>query len=167
MNIAICPGSFDPITNGHLDIINRSARIFDELIVGVLVNPEKKGLFSIDERVKLIKKVVKNMPNVKVASFSGLLIDFMKERNIKVIVKGLRAVSDFEYEFQMSLMNKKLDPNIETVFMMASAMNSFLSSSSVKQVAMFGGCIEGLVPEEIIPDITQKVSEIHKNSNEP
>ncbi|MEY7999577.1 pantetheine-phosphate adenylyltransferase [Clostridium sp. Mt-5] len=163
MNIAICPGSFDPITNGHLDIINRSAKVFDEVIVGVLINPEKKGLFEVDERVELIKKVVKNIPNVKVESFSGLLIDFMKERHIKVIVKGLRAVSDFEYEFQMSLMNKKLDPNIETVFMMTSAMNSFLSSSSVKQVAMFGGCIKGLVPEEIIPDIIRRVNVMNKN----
>lgn len=163
MNIAICPGSFDPITNGHLDIINRSAKVFDEVIVGVLINPEKKGLFEVDERVELIKKVVRNIPNVKVESFSGLLIDFMKERHIKVIVKGLRAVSDFEYEFQMSLMNKKLDPNIETVFMMTSAMNSFLSSSSVKQVAMFGGCIKGLVPEEIIPDIIRRVNVMNKN----
>ncbi|MHC6179574.1 pantetheine-phosphate adenylyltransferase [Clostridium sp. JNZ X4-2] len=163
MNTAICPGSFDPITNGHLDIINRSAKVFDEVIVGVLVNPEKKGLFDVDERVELIKKVVGNIPNVKVESFSGLLIDFMKERHIKVIVKGLRAVSDFEYEFQMSLMNKKLDPNIETVFMMTSATTSFLSSSSVKQVAMFGGCIKGLVPEEIIPDIIRRVNKMCKN----
>ncbi|HBC97725.1 MAG TPA: pantetheine-phosphate adenylyltransferase [Clostridium sp.] len=163
MNKAICPGSFDPITNGHLDIINRSARVFDEVTVGVLINPEKKALFNVDERVNLIKRVVKNIPNVKVESFSGLLIDFMKEKKIKVIVKGLRAVSDFEYEFQMSLMNKKLNPDIETVFMMSSAMNSFLSSSSVKQVAMFGGCIRGLVPEEIIPDIVKKIDEVHKN----
>jgi pantetheine-phosphate adenylyltransferase len=131
--------------------------------VGVLINPEKKALFNVDERVNLIKRVVKNIPNVKVESFSGLLIDFMKEKKIKVIVKGLRAVSDFEYEFQMSLMNKKLNPDIETVFMMSSAMNSFLSSSSVKQVAMFGGCIRGLVPEEIIPDIVKKIDEVHKN----
>lgn len=163
MNTAICPGSFDPITNGHLDIINRSAKVFDEVVVGVLINPEKKGLFNVDERVELIKKVVKNIPNVRVESFSGLLIDFMKKKHIKVIVKGLRAVSDFEYEFQMSVMNKKLDPDIETVFMMSSAMNSFLSSSSVKQVAMFGGCIKGLVPEEIIPDIIEKINGMHKN----
>ncbi|CAB1243653.1 pantetheine-phosphate adenylyltransferase [Clostridium sp. MT-14] len=163
MNTAICPGSFDPITNGHLDIINRSAKVFDEVVVGVLINPEKKGLFNVDERVELIKKVVKNIPNVRVESFSGLLIDFMKKKHIKVIVKGLRAVSDFEYEFQMSVMNKKLDPDIETVFMMSSAMNSFLSSSSVKQVAMFGGCIKGLVPEEIIPDIIEKINGMYKN----
>lgn len=160
MNRAVYPGSFDPVTNGHLDIIKRSAKVFDELIVGVLINPDKEGLFTVDERVDLIKKVVKDIPNVKVESFSGLLIDFLKEKSAKVIVKGLRAVSDFEYEFQMSLMNKKLDPNIETVFMMTSAINSFLSSSSVKQVAMFGGCIKDLVPDDIIPDIIKKVNEL-------
>lgn len=160
MKTAVYPGSFDPVTNGHLDIIRRSAKVFDEVIVGVLVNPHKKGLFDIEERVELIQKVVKDIPNVKVESFSGLLIHFMKNKGAKVIIKGLRAVSDFEYEFQMSLMNSKLDPNIETVFMMASAKNSFLSSSSVKQVAMFGGCIKDLVPDEIIPDIIKKVSRL-------
>ena len=160
---AIYPGSFDPITNGHLDIIDRASKVFDELIVGVLVNPDKKGLFTVEERVELIKRVVKEIPNVKVESFSGLLIDFMKEKQIQVIIKGLRAVSDFEYECQMSLMNKKLDPNIDTVFMMASAMNSFLSSSSVKQVAMFGGCIEELVPKEVIIDIIKKFDKAYKN----
>lgn len=160
MKTAVYPGSFDPVTNGHLDIIRRSAKVFDEVIVGVLVNPQKKGLFDIEERVELIQKVVKDIPNVKVESFSGLLIHFMKNKDAKVIIKGLRAVSDFEYEFQMSLMNSKLDPNIETVFMMTSAKNSFLSSSSVKQVAMFGGCIKDLVPDEIIPDIMKKVSRL-------
>ena len=132
------------------------------MIVGVLINPEKQGLFNIEERVKLIQKVVKDIPNVKVESFSGLLIDFMKKNDIQVIVKGLRAVSDFEYEFQMSLMNKKLDSDKETVFMMTSAMNSYLSSSSVKQVAMFGGCIKGLVPEEIRFDIINKINRVYK-----
>lgn len=160
MKTAVYPGSFDPVTNGHLDIIRRSAKVFDEVIVGVLVNPQKKGLFDIEERVELIQKVVKDIPNVKVESFSGLLIHFMKNKGAKVIIKGLRAVSDFEYEFQMSLMNSKLDPNIETVFMMTSAKNSFLSSSSVKQVAMFGGCIKDLVPDEIIPDIMKKVNRL-------
>ncbi|MBI6875041.1 pantetheine-phosphate adenylyltransferase [Clostridium aciditolerans] len=160
MKTAVYPGSFDPVTNGHLDIIRRSAKVFDEVIVGVLVNPQKKGLFDIEERVELIQRVVKDIPNVKVESFSGLLIHFMKNKGAKVIIKGLRAVSDFEYEFQMSLMNSKLDPNIETVFMMTSAKNSFLSSSSVKQVAMFGGCIKDLVPDEIIPDIIKKVSHL-------
>lgn len=160
MKTAVYPGSFDPVTNGHLDIIRRSAKVFDEVIVGVLVNPHKKGLFDIEERVELIQRAVKYIPNVKVESFSGLLIHFMKNKGAKVIIKGLRAVSDFEYEFQMSLMNSKLDPNIETVFMMTSAKNSFLSSSSVKQVAMFGGCIKDLVPDEIIPDIMKKVNRL-------
>jgi pantetheine-phosphate adenylyltransferase len=158
MKIAVYPGSFDPITNGHDDIIKRASKVFDYVIVGVLVNPDKKGLFTIDERVELIKRVVKPYENVTVESFSGLLINFMREKNAKVIVKGLRAVSDFEYEFQMALMNNKLDSSIETVFMMTNAKYSYLSSSSVKQVAMFGGCIKGLVPDEIISDILNRVN---------
>lgn len=157
---AVYPGSFDPVTNGHLDIIERSAKVFDEVVVAVLVNPDKKGLFNIEERVELIERIIKHIPNVKVKYFSGLLINFMKQQNSKVIIKGLRAVSDFEYEFQMSLMNKKLDPDIETTFMMATSKNSFLSSSSVKQVAMFGGCIKDLVPDEIMPDIIKKVNSL-------
>jgi len=158
MERAICPGSFDPITNGHLDIIERASKVFDELIIGVLVNPEKEGFFSVDERVEQIKNVVRNLPNVKVKKFSGLLVDLMNEERVGVIVKGLRAVSDFEYEFQMASMNNKLDPSKETMFMMTKAEYCYLSSSSVKQVAMFGGCIKGLVPEEIIPDIIRKVN---------
>ena len=158
MKIAVYPGSFDPITNGHLDIIDRASKVFDEIIVGVFVNPDKKSLFSIDERVSLIEKVTLKYPNVTIQSCSGLLVHFMKERNAKVIIKGLRAVSDFEYEFQMSMMNNKLDPTIETVFMMTSAKYSFLSSSSVRQVAMFGGCVKGLVPDEIVKDIMDKTS---------
>ncbi|WP_125153774.1 pantetheine-phosphate adenylyltransferase [Clostridium rectalis] len=157
MITAIYPGSFDPITNGHLDIIKRASKTFDKIIVIVSMNPDKKGLFNIEERVELIKRVTRDIPNVKVESFSGLLVDFMKERNIKVIIKGLRAVSDFEYEFQMSLMNKKLNPEVETVFMMTAAEYSYLSSSSVKQVAMFKGCIKGLIPDDIISDVTNKI----------
>jgi pantetheine-phosphate adenylyltransferase len=158
MRKAICPGSFDPITNGHLDIIERSAKIFDELIVGVLVNPEKKNLFTVDERVEQIKKLVINLPNVRVKKFSGLLVELMNKEEASVIVKGLRATSDFEYEFQMASMNKKLDATKETMFMMTKAEYCYLSSSSVKQVAMFGGCIKGLVPDEIIPDIMRKIN---------
>jgi pantetheine-phosphate adenylyltransferase len=158
MSKAICPGSFDPITNGHLDIIERASRVFDELLVGVLVNPDKKNLFTVDERVEQIKRLVRNFPNVKVKKFSGLLVDLMNKEGADVIVKGLRAVSDFEYEFQMASMNNKLDPSKETMFMMTKAEYCYLSSSSVKQVAMFGGCIKGLVPEEIIPDIMRKIN---------
>ncbi|MGH4122315.1 MAG: pantetheine-phosphate adenylyltransferase [Clostridium sp.] len=158
MKKAICPGSFDPITNGHLDIIERAARVFDELIVGVLVNPEKKNLFSVDERVDQIKSLVKDLPNVRVKKFSGLLVDLMNKEQAGVIVKGLRAFSDFEYEFQMASMNNKLDPTKETMFMMTKAEYCYLSSSSVKQVAMFGGCIKGLVPDQIIPDIMRKIN---------
>ena len=132
MNIAIYPGSFDPITNGHLDIITRGAKIYDKLIVAILVNVDKKCLFTIEERVELIKRVTRNLDNVEVLSFDGLLVDFAKMHNSKVILKGLRTMSDFEYEFQMALMNSKLDSEIETVFMMTSSAYSYVSSSSVK-----------------------------------
>lgn len=156
MNIAVYPGSFDPITKGHLDIITRGSKIYDKLIVAVLVNVDKKCLFDIEERVELIKKVTKNLKNVEVLSFEGLLVDFAKMHNSKVILKGLRTISDFEYEFQMALMNSKLNPDIETVFMMTSSAYSYVSSSSVKQVAKFGGNIEGLVPNELISEIMDK-----------
>ena len=156
MNIAIYPGSFDPITNGHLDIITRGAKIYDKLIVAVLVNVDKKCLFTIEERVELIKRVTKNLDNVEVLSFDGLLVDFAKMHNSKVILKGLRTMSDFEYEFQMALMNSKLNSEVETVFMMTSSAYSYVSSSSVKQVAKFGGSIKGLVPDELISDVMEK-----------
>ena len=156
---AIYPGSFDPITSGHLDIITRGAKVFDKLIVGVLVNIDKVGLFSIKERVELIKRVTQHLPNVEVVSFNGLLVDLAKEYEAKVILKGLRAVTDFEYEFQMALMNSQLDNEVETLFMTTSAANSFLSSSSVKQVAKFGGKINGLVPDEIVEDVIRKIKE--------
>ena len=157
MRVAIYPGSFDPITNGHLDIITRGSRVFDKLIVGVLVNVDKVGLFPIEERVELIKRVTGHLDNVEVVSFNGLLVDLAKKNDARVILKGLRAVSDFEYEFQMALMNSQLDSEVETLFMTTSAANSFLSSSSVKQVAKFGGKINGLVPDEIVDDVIRKI----------
>lgn len=152
MNIGIYPGSFDPITFGHLDIIKRSAKLFDKLIIAVLSNPQKKPLFTVDERIKMIRQSlndVGDINNIEIDSFSGLLIDFARLKHARVIVKGLRAVSDFEYELQMALMNKKLDKHIETVFIMTNSKFSYLSSSIVKEVASFGGCVAGLVPTEV------------------
>ncbi|GAQ26081.1 MULTISPECIES: pantetheine-phosphate adenylyltransferase [Tepidanaerobacter] len=146
MKIGIYPGSFDPITYGHVDIIERSAKLFDRLIVAVLSNPRKTPLFTVEERIEMIQESVKNMPNVEIDTFSGLLIDFARLKKADVIVKGLRAVSDFEYELQMALMNKKLDEHIETIFIMTSSKYSYLSSSVVKEVASFGGCVATVVP---------------------
>ncbi|HYF83154.1 MAG TPA: pantetheine-phosphate adenylyltransferase [Clostridia bacterium] len=157
MKIAICPGSFDPATNGHIDIIQRSAKLFDKVIVAVSNNPNKKPLFSVEERVEIIKKTCSSIENLEIDSFSGLLIEYAKSKNANAIVKGLRAVSDFEYELQMALMNKKLNPEIETVFMMTSSKYSYLSSSLVKEVARLGGCIRGLVPEMIEEEIYKKI----------
>ncbi|ALP89972.1 pantetheine-phosphate adenylyltransferase [Clostridium butyricum] len=158
MSIAVYPGSFDPITNGHVDIIRRGAEVFDKVIIGVLVNVDKKHLFEIDERVKLIKKVTNDIENVEVVSFNGLLVDLLKEYNANVVLKGLRNAIDFEYELQMSYMNRELDSNIETICMMSSPNNLHISSSCVKQVAKFGGNIEGLVPKEIVSDILTKIN---------
>ena len=158
MSIAVYPGSFDPITNGHVDIIRRGAKVFDKVIIGVLVNVDKKHLFEIDERVKLIKKITNDIENVEVVSFKGLLVDLLKEYNANVVLKGLRNSIDFEYELQMSYMNRELDSNIETICMMSSPNNLHISSSCVKQVAKFGGNIEGLVPKEIVSDILTKIN---------
>lgn len=149
MKVGIYPGSFDPVTYGHIDIIKRSSTLFEKLIVAVLSNPQKQPLFSIEERVKLIKDSVGQVPNLEVDSFNGLLVDFAHMKNAKVIVKGLRVVSDFEFELQMALMNKKLSPDIETIFIMTSAKYSFLSSSIVKESAKLGGCVATLVPPAV------------------
>ncbi|ADL42621.1 pantetheine-phosphate adenylyltransferase [Caldicellulosiruptor obsidiansis OB47] len=166
MKIGVYPGSFDPVTNGHLDIIERASKIFDKLIVAVLVNPNKTPVFDIEERVELLKETTEHLPNVEIKAFKGLLIDFMKQENAKVIVKGLRAVSDFEYEFQMALLNKKLEPSIETIFMMTNSKYSYLSSSMVKEVARFGGCIEDLVPEKIAKKVMKKLNKKYAETEE-
>lgn len=157
-NIAVYPGSFDPVTNGHLDIIKRASRIFEKVYVAILVNSAKSPLFTAEERADMITRSVKNMglKNVEVHIFSGLLVDFISEKGANVIVKGLRAVSDFEYEFQMALMNHKLLREVETLFMMTSNKYSYLSSSIVKEVARYGGNLNGLVPDELIEEITQR-----------
>ena len=159
MRIAVYPGSFDPVTNGHLDIIERSSKIFDIVIVSILENSTKKPMFTVEERIDLLKVVTKRFSNVKVDSFSGLLVNYLKEKEASVIIKGLRAISDFEYEFQMALMNNKLAPCIETLFMMTNSKYSYLSSSVVKEVASLGGCLKELVPDEIMPQIKNKALE--------
>ena len=148
MRRAVCPGSFDPVTNGHVDVISRAAGLYDELVVAVLVNPGKAGLFSVDERMDLLREAVAEMPNVTVDSFQGLLVDYCKAHDIPVIVKGLRAVSDFEYELQMAQMNREL-ANIETLFVPTAPQVGHLSSSLVKQIAMFGGDVSRLVPKAV------------------
>lgn len=152
----VYPGSFDPVTNGHLDVINRASKLCDKLIVAVLVNSSKNPSFTIEERTALLKKVLKGYQNVEIESFSGLLIDFMKTKMANVIIKGLRAVSDFEYELQMALLNKNQDPDVETLFMMTNINYSFLSSSSVKELARHGGKIDELVPEAIKDEVMNK-----------
>ncbi len=153
MNIAICPGSFDPITKGHIDIINRATKIFDEVIVLVLTNPDKKNTFSMDERCALIKKAIGDNPKIKVDGYEGMLAEYAEKVGAIAIVKGLRAMSDFEYEFQMALTNKKLNPKLETVFLTSLAENTYLSSSMVRQVARFGGDISIFLPDEIVKDV--------------
>lgn len=155
--IAVYPGSFDPITNGHLDIIERSAKRFEKVIVALLNNPSKNSMFTIKERVKLLNQVLEKYENVEVDTFSGLLVDYAKQNNITTVIRGLRAVTDFEYELQMALMNRKLDSNLETFFLMASSQYTFLSSSIVKEVAKFNGDISSLVPKVIEVAMREKL----------
>jgi len=159
---AVYPGTFDPITNGHVDIIERGLEIFDSILVAVSENPKKSPLFSTKERVMMIEEIFAGRKNVEVKSFHGLLVDFARENNARMIIKGLRAISDFEYEFQMALMNRKLGPDIETFFMMPSVDYSFLSSRLVKEVSMLGGCLEGLVPSEVESRLKKKFSGYRK-----
>ena len=153
----ICPGSYDPITHGHIDIIERASSLFDKVIVVVMINYKKKYSFTTEERVEMIKKCVSHLDNVEVAYYDGLLSDFARQHNAYAIVKGLRAMSDFEYEFQMALTNKKLNPDVETVFLTTQAQNMYLSSSMVKEIGRMGGDIRDFVPEVIHDTILKRI----------
>ena len=154
---AIYPGSFDPVTNGHLDIIKRSAKIVDQLIVGVLNNNAKNPLFSVEERVKMLKEVTKDIDNVIIVPFDGLLIDFARQQEAKLVIRGLRAITDFEYELQMSQTNHKLGPDVETMFLTTSIEYSYLSSTTVKEIAVFGGDVSQFVPEAVAVELLNKI----------
>lgn len=156
MKLGIYPGTFDPITNGHLDLVERGLRIFDEIIIAVAPSPKKQPLFTPDERLRLIRESVKDCKNVRIETFNGLLVDYVRDSGGVAIIRGLRAVSDFEYELQMALMNRRLDMTIETVFMMPSEEYSFLTSTIVKEVASFGGSVKGLVPEVVEKALKEK-----------
>lgn len=154
---AVYPGSFDPVTYGHLDIIRRSCHMVDELIVGVLYNKAKMPLFSVEERVKMLEETTKDLPNVKVVPFEGLLVEFARKMEARMVVRGLRAVTDFEYELQMAQTNHKLEPAVETVFLTTSLEHSYLSSTIVKEVAAFGGDISQFVPEAVETKVREKI----------
>jgi pantetheine-phosphate adenylyltransferase len=156
MKLAVYPGSFDPLTNGHVDIIERGTRLFDKIIVAILVNVEKSPLFSMEERVDIVREVFKGRPNVEVDTFDGLLVDYVAKRRADVIVRGLRALSDFETEFQMALMNRRLGPHIETVFMMPAEQYTYISSRLIKEVFSLGGQVRGLVPAIVESRLSEK-----------
>ncbi len=158
MKTVICPGSFDPVTKGHMDIIDRASKLFDKVVVAVLNNASKNPCFTIDERIELLKQTTGHLENVEISTFDGLLVDFAKLRGASAVVKGLRAVTDFEYEFQMSMINKKLCPEIETIFLNTSQEYMYLSSSVVKQIAAAGGDISMFVPEEIRDKIVDRLA---------
>lgn len=155
---ALCPGTFDPVTNGHLDIIVRSSRCFDEVVVAVLENPSKAPLFALEERVAMLKEATADLPNVEIGSFSGLLVDYASARSVGVVVKGLRAVTDFEFEIQMAQMNERL-AGIETLFMPTNPKWSFLSSSLIKEVARLGGNVDGLIPTHVRDRLVEKLGD--------
>jgi pantetheine-phosphate adenylyltransferase len=154
--LAVYPGSFDPLTNGHVDIITRGARMFDRIVVAILVNAEKHPLFTMPERVEIAREVFKQHVNVEVDTFEGLLVDYMQRRKAQVVVRGLRAISDFEFEFQMALMNRRLNSDIETVFMMPAEQYTYISSRLIKEVFSLGGAVEGLVPELVEARLREK-----------
>jgi len=157
MKIAVYPGSFDPMTNGHLDIIKRAAKTFDKVYVAILTNSAKNPQFSLSQRIDWLKRATLDLPNVEIDSFSGLLVNYANEKGASIIIKGLRAVSDFEYEFQMALTNRALSPNIETMFLMTNGKYSYLSSSIVKEIARLGGSLKGLVPDFMIEEVTNEI----------
>ena len=161
MRIAVYPGSFDPITLGHLDIINRSRAVADRLVVGILANPKKQTLFSMEERVAQVRKAVAGMKHVQVRPFDGLLVNFAKHVSADVIIRGLRAMSDFEYEFQMSLMNRRLRPEAETVFLISAEPWTYLSSSAIKEIVKFGGSVKGLVTPHVEEELRRKYKDGH------
>jgi pantetheine-phosphate adenylyltransferase len=155
---AIYPGSFDPLTNGHLDLIERGSKIFDELVIAILRNSEKSPLFSVEERMEMLKDTTSHLENVSVDTFEGLLVDYVAKQNARAVLRGIRAISDYEYELQMALMNRNLSPNIETVFMMPADTYSYLSSRLVKEVFQLGGSVRGLVPELVEERLREKVN---------
>ena len=165
MKIAIYPGSFDPVTSGHLNIIRRAANIFEHLIVCVMVNPSKRPMFSQEERVEFIRRVTQDLPNVEVDCSSGLLADYAREKGNCVIVKGLRAGSDFENEFQMALINHKINPNLDTMFLTAEHQYTYLSSSTVKELGIHNVDLSDFLPEQIIPDFQKRIRELSRGGN--
>ncbi|MDD5723881.1 MAG: pantetheine-phosphate adenylyltransferase [Syntrophales bacterium] len=162
--VAVYPGSFDPITNGHMDIIERGLGVFDKIIVTVGINPNKKTLFSVEERISMIREAIGKNPRVEVDSFSGLLINYVEKSGVHCLLRGLRAMSDFEYEFQMALMNRRLNRNIETVFLMTGARWFFCNSGIVKEAAALGGSVEGMVPGVVLKKLKQKFPGMVKKS---
>lgn len=161
----VYPGSFDPVTNGHIDIMERAALLFEEVVVAVLKNPSKNPLFSVEERVEILHEVTGHIPNVRIDSFEGLLVDYARQQRAKAVIRGLRAVSDFEFEFQVALTNRKLYGDVETVFLMTSNQYSFLSSSIVKEVASLGGCVKDLVPTEVEKKLNKKYRDNREKRN--
>ena len=159
MTTAVYPGSFDPVTNGHLDVISRGAELFDKVIVGVLHNSTKSPLFSVEERVKMLEEVTKEYPNIKIRSFTGLLVDFAKECEAHIIVRGLRAITDFDYELQMAQTNRIMSPDLDTLFLTTSLEYAYLSSTTVKEVAAFGGDISAFVPPYVEEKIRERMKE--------
>jgi pantetheine-phosphate adenylyltransferase len=162
MKIAVYPGTFDPITNGHLDIVNRASRIFDHTVVAISENPSKHPLFTLEERKTLAEQAVVGVPNVEVDVFHGLLVEYAKRKKATAILRGLRAVSDFDYEFQMALLNRKLDPDIETVYLMPSEEYTYINSTIVKEVAHLGGRVDCFIPEPVVKALREKVKEKSK-----